>query len=157
MEKSPPANVGVLWRVLLNTFNDFLKESRVYIEFNQSINQNQALLDRVCFRLPPFFLMIRQTLPAEGEAPVKVTPVVVLTIWGRFDELKSIEINSGYIRTHYCSVVLCYPGQQRLQPPIEAFTCQHTQIRHCIATYFLTITTIWLILECQKREQTLCY
>lgn len=81
-----------------------------------------CLLDRVCFILPPLSLVIWQTLPAEGKAPVKVTPVVILPIWGGFDELKSVEIDGGYIWTHYCGVVLSYPGQQGLQPPIKAFT-----------------------------------
>ena len=86
--------------------------------------KKEALLDGVCFILSPLFLVIWQTLPAEGEAPVKVAPVVVLPIRGRLHELKGVEINGGYVGTHDGGVVLCDPGQQRLQPPVEAFTCQ---------------------------------
>lgn len=67
--------------------------------------------------------MIWKPLPAEGQAPVKVAPVVVLAIRGWFHELKGVEVDRGDVRAHYCRVVLCYPGQQRLQPSIKAFTC----------------------------------
>ena len=67
--------------------------------------------------------MIWQTLPTKGQAPVEVASVVVLAVWGRFDELKRVEIDRGYVGTHDHGAVLGDPGQQRLQPPVKAFTC----------------------------------
>lgn len=72
--------------------------------------------------------MIRQALPAKRKAPVKVAPIVVLAIWRWFHELKSIQINSGYIRGDDCSGVLSYSGQQRFQPAVEAFTWKDKDI-----------------------------
>ena len=82
-----------------------------------------CLLYGICFILPPLPLMIRETLPTKRQAPVKVSPVVVLAVWRRFHKLKGVEIDRGYIGTDHCGVVLCYPCQQRLQPPVIAFTC----------------------------------
>lgn len=84
------------------------------------------VLNRVGFISSSPSLVIWKTLPAESQTPVKVSPVVVLTVRGRLHELKGIQINSGYVRTDYCSVVLCYSRQQRLQPSLIAFTCPNT-------------------------------
>lgn len=84
---------------------------------------SQALLDWVGFIFPPFLLVIWQTLPAKRQAPVKVAPVVVLAVRGRLHELKSVQVDGGYVGTHDGGVVLGDPGQQRLQPPVKAFAC----------------------------------
>lgn len=83
----------------------------------------QALLDWVGFVFPPFLLVIWQTLPAERQAPVEVAPVVVLAVRGRLHELKSVQVDGGYVGTHDGGVVLGDPGQQRLQPPVKALAC----------------------------------
>lgn len=49
-----------------------------------------SLLDWVGFIFPPLLLMIRKRLPAEGEAPVKVSTVMVASIWRRLVELKCV-------------------------------------------------------------------
>lgn len=87
------------------------------------ILKGPASLDGVGFILPPSFLVIRQTLPAEGQVPVKVAPVVVLAVRRRFSELESVEVDGGNVGAHNRRSVLHDPGQQRFQPPIKAFTC----------------------------------
>lgn len=94
-------------------------------------------LDRVRFILPPLLLVIWEALPAKRKTPVKVAPVVILAVRGRFHELKGIEVNSGNIRTHYCSVVFSNPRQQRLQPPVKAFTCEHIHTQQGTASQLL--------------------
>lgn len=84
---------------------------------------SQALLDGVGFVFPPFLLVIWQTLPAKRQAPVEVAPVVVLAVRGRLHELKSVQVDGGYVGTHDGGVVVGDPGQQRLQPPVIAFAC----------------------------------
>lgn len=79
------------------------------------------LLDGVGFVFPPFLLVTRQTLPAKGQAPVEVASVVVLAVRRRLDELESVEVDGGDVGTHHGGAVLGDPGQQRLQPPVEAF------------------------------------
>lgn len=84
---------------------------------------SQALLDGVGFVFPPFLLVIWQTLPAKRQAPVEVAPVMVLAVRGRLHELKSVQVDGGYVGTHDGGVVVGDPGQQRLQPPVIAFAC----------------------------------
>lgn len=91
----------------------------------------RALLDGVGFVFPPFLLVIRQTLPAKGQAPVEVASVVVLAVRRRFDEFESVEVDGGYVGTHHDGAVPGDPGQQRLQPPVEAFACGN---RCCVNT-----------------------
>lgn len=83
----------------------------------------RVLLDWEGFVFPPFLLVIWQTLPTKRQAPVKVASVVVLAVRGWFDELKSVEVDRGYVGTHDGGAVLGDPGQQRLQPPVKALTC----------------------------------
>lgn len=83
----------------------------------------QPLLDWVGFIFPPFLLVIWQTLPTKRQAPVEVASVVVLAVRGRFYELKSVEVDCGYVGTDDGGAVLGDPGQQRLQPPVKAFAC----------------------------------
>lgn len=64
--------------------------------------------------------MIGQTLPAERQAPVEVPPVVVLAVRRRLHELEGVEVDGGDVGAHHSGVVLSYPGQQRLQPSVEA-------------------------------------
>lgn len=90
------------------------------------IFKGPASLDGVGFILPPSFLVIRQTLPAEGQVPVEVAPVVVLAVRRWLGELKSVEVDGGDVGAHDRRAVLHDPGQQRLQPPIKAFTCLDT-------------------------------
>lgn len=90
------------------------------------IFQGPGSLDGVGFILPPPFLVIRQTLPAEGQVPVKVAPVVVLAVRRRLGELKGVEVDGGDVGAHHRRAVLHDAGQQGLQPPVEAFTCLDT-------------------------------
>lgn len=82
-----------------------------------------SLLDGVGFVFPPFLLVSWQTLPAKGQAPVEVASVVVLAVWGRFYELKSVEVDAGYVGADDGGAVLGDASQQWLQPPVKAFTC----------------------------------
>lgn len=91
-----------------------------------------VLLDGVGLIFATFFFMIRQTLPAEGQAPVKVAPIVVLPIWRRLHELKCVQVNSGDVWTHHCCVVLCDPGQQRLQPAMKTLTCTRRAFKRVV-------------------------
>lgn len=90
------------------------------------IFKGRASPNGVGFILPPSLLMIWQTLPAEGQVPVKVSPVVVLAVRRRLGELKSVEVDGGDVRAHDRRAVLHDPGQERLQPPIKTFTCLDT-------------------------------
>lgn len=69
-----------------------------------------VLLDGIGLIFAPLFFMIRQTLPAKGQGPVKVAPIVVLPVRRRLHELKRVQVDSCNVWTHHCSVVLCYSG-----------------------------------------------
>lgn len=118
MEKRPPANVGVLQTSFHQTTASNQKSGRARSSF-----YSQPLLDWVGFIFPPFLLVIWQTLPAKRQAPVEVAPVVVLAVRGRLHELKSVQVDGGYVGTHDGGVVVGDPGQQRLQPAAKAFAC----------------------------------
>lgn len=75
--------------------------------------------------------MIWQTLPTKRQAPVEVASVVVLAVRGRFDELKGVEVDRGDVGTHDGGAVRGDPGQQRLQPPVEAFTLTDVEQMLC--------------------------
>lgn len=62
----------------------------VLLAWRRDVAAASSLLDWVGFIFPPLLLMIRKRLPAEGEAPVKVSTVMVASIWRRLVELKCV-------------------------------------------------------------------
>ena len=80
------------------------------------------VLDGIGFILPPVLLLVWQALPAKRQAPVKVPTVVVLSVRRGLHELEGVEVDGGDVGAHHGRVVLCYPGQQGLQPATETFT-----------------------------------
>ena len=61
------------------------------------------LLDRVSLIFPPLLLMLRDGLPSKGQAPVKITPAVLLPILNRFGKFKGVQVNGGDIWTNHGS------------------------------------------------------
>lgn len=77
-------------------------------------------LDGVGLILPSLFLMVWNTLPAKGQAPVEISPVVVLSVRGWLHKLKGVEVDGGDVRTHHGCAVFGYAGEQWFQPALEA-------------------------------------
>ena len=80
------------------------------------------LLYRVGFILAQLPRLLRDLLPAEGQAPVKVTSVVRAVRGHGLVELKGGKINGGDLWTNHSGGFLDNAGQQGLQPAVEALT-----------------------------------
>lgn len=72
------------------------------------------LLYRVGFILAQLLRILRDCLPAESQAPVKVTSIKSAASGNRLVELKGVEVNGGDLWTDYGSGFLNNPGQQGL-------------------------------------------
>lgn len=77
------------------------------------------LLYRVGFILAQSLRILRNRLPAESQAPVKVTSVESAVCRHRPVELEGVKVNGGDLRTNHCSGFLNDAGQQGLEPTME--------------------------------------
>lgn len=72
--------------------------------------------------------MVRNGLPAEGQAPVEVPTVVGAGRGHRFVEHEAVEVDGNDIGTHHGGGLFHNPQEQGLKPAVETLTCTPTNM-----------------------------